>query len=98
LWKVFARYGRVGEVFIPKKLDKWGGRFGFVKFMEVKNVEELSRRLGDVWLGTFKLRVNLSRFAKGSSSSSSHPKPLRPVSGGKEVLVNPEKTFKSHLC
>jgi hypothetical protein len=65
--------------------------------MEVKNVEELSRRLGDVWLGTFKLRVNLSRFAKGSSSSSSHPKPLRPVSGGKEVLVNPEKTFKSML-
>ncbi|MCI40109.1 RNA-binding protein 25-like, partial [Trifolium medium] len=70
LWKVFAKYGRVGEVYIPKKKDKWGRRFGFVKFKEVKNVEELSRRLGEVWCGTYKVRINLSRFAKGSQQRS----------------------------
>jgi RNA recognition motif-containing protein len=48
LWKVFARYGRVGEVYLPMKLDKLGRKFGFVKYKEVKEVEELSRKLDDV--------------------------------------------------
>ncbi|MCI42072.1 RNA recognition motif, partial [Trifolium medium] len=39
LWKLFVKYGRVGEVYIPKKLDIRGRRFGFVKFKEVKEVE-----------------------------------------------------------
>jgi len=43
LWKLFDRFGRVGEVFLPSKRDKWGRRFGFVKFKEVSNEEELSR-------------------------------------------------------
>ncbi|MCI42544.1 endonuclease/exonuclease/phosphatase family protein, partial [Trifolium medium] len=32
LWKLFLKFGKVGEVYIPKKLDKRGRRFGFVKF------------------------------------------------------------------
>jgi RNA recognition motif-containing protein len=32
LWKVFLKFGRVGEVYLPKKLDKRGRWFGFVKF------------------------------------------------------------------
>jgi hypothetical protein len=101
LWKLFARFGRVGEVFIPKKLNRWGERFGFVKYMEVKEVAELSRRLGDVWVGTYKLRVNLSRFAKGSSST---PQTSVPQTGnhipkrlGKEAAIIPGKTFKAVL-
>ncbi|MCI33700.1 RNA recognition motif [Trifolium medium] len=38
LWKVFAKFGRLGDVYIPSKVDKWGKRFAFVKFMEVKEV------------------------------------------------------------
>jgi RNA recognition motif-containing protein len=64
LWKVFGRFGRLGDVYIPKKGDKWGRKFAFVKFREVNEVEELSRRLEDVWLGSFKLRVNISRFSR----------------------------------
>ncbi|CAJ2656659.1 unnamed protein product [Trifolium pratense] len=64
LWKVFARYGRVGDVFIPSKVDKWGKRFAFVKFREVKEVWILSDSLTNVWLGSFKLRVNKSRFER----------------------------------
>ncbi|WJX65781.1 hypothetical protein P8452_50404 [Trifolium repens] len=64
LWKVFGRFGRLGDVYIPKKVDKWGRRFAFVKFREEKDEEELSRRLEDVWLGSFKLKVNRSRFSR----------------------------------
>ncbi|MCI04352.1 RNA recognition motif, partial [Trifolium medium] len=67
LWAVFAKFGRVGEVYIPQKRDKRGNRFGFVKFKEVKGVEALSKRLEDVWLGTYKIRTNLSRFGRINS-------------------------------
>jgi RNA recognition motif-containing protein len=67
LWRVFARFGRIGEVYVPNKVDKRGRRFGFAKFLEVNNVEELSKRMEDVWCGSFKLRVNLSRFGRASN-------------------------------
>jgi hypothetical protein len=35
----------VGDVYIPSNVDKWGRKFGFVKFMEVREEEELCRRL-----------------------------------------------------
>jgi RNA recognition motif-containing protein len=38
LCDIFLKFGRVGEVYIPKKLDKRGRRFGFVKFKEVTEV------------------------------------------------------------
>ncbi|MCI16832.1 endonuclease/exonuclease/phosphatase family protein, partial [Trifolium medium] len=69
LWKIFARFGSVTDVFIPKKVDKWGRKFGFVKFKEVRDMEDLSTRLEDVWCGNFKLRVNRARFRKGDSKA-----------------------------
>jgi hypothetical protein len=51
----------VCDVFIPKKVDKWGRKFGFVKFKEVKDfeVEALRKKLEDVWWEKFKLRINV---------------------------------------
>jgi hypothetical protein len=45
LWSKFARFGRVGEVYVLKKLDKQGQRFGFVKFREVRDEGELLSRM-----------------------------------------------------
>jgi hypothetical protein len=104
LWTLFAKFGRIGEVYIPSKLDKRGNRFGFVKFKEVKNVEALSERLEDVWLGSYKLRVNLSRFGRNSSKgepskdSGGQAKEKRPsatVTGGAKVY--PDKPFLNVL-
>jgi len=64
LWQIFAHYERVGEVFIPSKVDKWGKKFGFVKFLEVNDVEELEGRLQDVWVGEMRLKVNIARFGR----------------------------------
>jgi len=47
LWKLFARFGRVSEVYIPKKVYKWGKRFDFVKFKEVVDAVELENKMGD---------------------------------------------------
>jgi hypothetical protein len=71
LWKLFSHFGSVGDVYIPNKLDKWGKRFAFVKFKGVKEVDELSGRLEEVWSGSFKLRVNRARFDRNELSSQS---------------------------
>ncbi|KAK2455003.1 zinc finger CCCH domain-containing protein [Trifolium repens] len=85
LWSLFNKYGRVGEVYIPNKLDKKGHRFGFVKFKEVADAKELEGRLGDVWWETYKLRINLSRFNRGVRETN-HLKPQR----GEEVPPKPQ--------
>jgi RNA recognition motif-containing protein len=71
LWKIFAHYGSLGDVYIPNKVDKRGKRFAFVKFKGVKEVDELSGRLEEVWSGSFKLRVNRARFDRNELSSQS---------------------------
>jgi hypothetical protein len=50
LVKLFSSYGQVSEVFVPQKLDKWGNKFGFVKFKDVGDLEDLEARLEEVWL------------------------------------------------
>jgi RNA recognition motif-containing protein len=68
LWPKFAHYGRVGEVYIPEKRDKQGRRFGFVKYREVRDAKEHLQLLSNIWMGTYKLRVNLARFLKGAQA------------------------------
>ena len=60
--KVFQRRARVKEVFISRRLNKCGRRFGFVRFFEVRNVERLERELDSLFVGNMKLHVNVPRY------------------------------------
>lgn len=62
MWKVFRHWGEVAQVYIAKRLDKWGHRFGFVRFLEVRNVIRLQRQLDSIMIGHTKLYVNLPRY------------------------------------
>ncbi|MCI44804.1 hypothetical protein A2U01_0066043, partial [Trifolium medium] len=55
---------KVGEVFIPAKRDKFGRRFGFARFAEVKDACELLKKIEDTWFGTYKLRANVSKYKR----------------------------------
>jgi hypothetical protein len=68
LWPKFAHFGRVREVYIPEKRDKQGRRFGFVKYRDVRDVREQLELVSDIWIGTYKLRVNQARFSKAASA------------------------------
>lgn len=65
---MFGTFGWVGEVFLPKKRDKWNHRFEFVKFKEVADVGSLEgsleASLEEVWWGNVKLKVNKARFGR----------------------------------
>jgi len=59
--KIFHRWGRVEEVFISRKLNRWGNRF---RFCDVKNVPKLETELDSIRIGSMKLYVNLPRYRK----------------------------------
>jgi hypothetical protein len=85
LWKLFAKYGRVGEVYIPSKLDKRGNEVGFMKLTEVKSIEALSSKLQEVWIGTYKLRINLSEFGRNHSKTTKAQRNHNGALGGAQV-------------
>lgn len=99
LWRCFAQFGFVAEVFIPKKLDKWGHRFGFVKFQEVQNEEALDARLEEVWLWNTRLKVNRESFSReANKAEEGKKKPVGGIGGvGPSVPVTTHKTFKAAL-
>ncbi|MCH91957.1 RNA recognition motif, partial [Trifolium medium] len=86
LWKEFARFGRVGDVFIPSKVDKWGKRFAFVKFREVKEERILSESMKEVWLGSFKLRINKSRFERKEGGRKDEERGRKDEDTGRAVV------------
>ncbi|GKV09573.1 hypothetical protein SLEP1_g21054 [Rubroshorea leprosula] len=57
LWYRFQMYGKVIDVFVPKKRDKWGKRFGFLHLLGVHNESQMVRRLNEIWIDSYKLRV-----------------------------------------
>ncbi|XP_068475216.1 uncharacterized protein [Phaseolus vulgaris] len=62
--KVFQRWARVKEVFISRRLNKWGRRFGFVRFFDVGNVGRLEKELDQIFIGSKKLHVNVPRYRR----------------------------------
>lgn len=62
LWKMFSRWGCVMDVFLPRKRNKMGWPFGFVWFTGVLRVKEMEDSLNAIWIGLYKLRMNVARF------------------------------------
>ncbi|GJU06692.1 RNA-directed DNA polymerase, eukaryota [Tanacetum coccineum] len=58
------QYGHVVDSFIPAKRSKEGKRFGFVRFINVFNVERLVSNLNTIWVDRFKLHANVVRFQR----------------------------------
>ena len=55
MWRIFQKWGKVWEVFIPRIKNKLGHRFGFVRFKEVVDVQRLERQLDNsIFLGGVK--------------------------------------------
>ncbi|KAJ0452199.1 putative RNA recognition motif domain, nucleotide-binding alpha-beta plait domain superfamily [Helianthus annuus] len=60
----FRQFGEVSGVYIARKRDKWGNRFGFVSFCKVKDVKFLEKTVASVKMGNYALKANLARFSE----------------------------------
>lgn len=64
LRRQFADKGTLVDFFIPLKTNKAGGKFGFVRYKKPNDLLALERKLDDIWLGSYKIRVNRARFGR----------------------------------
>nr|GEZ09729.1 cytochrome P450 [Tanacetum cinerariifolium] len=53
---IFAKYGKVEDVYIAKKWNIQGKRFGFARFLEVTNPIAFEQRLNTICIGTQKVQ------------------------------------------
>lgn len=54
--------GDLREVFISKRRNRNGRRYGFARFKGVEDVHSLERKLDNIILGGLKLYVNIPKF------------------------------------
>ncbi|KAM0046305.1 putative RNA recognition motif domain, nucleotide-binding alpha-beta plait domain superfamily [Helianthus debilis subsp. tardiflorus] len=60
---VFSAFGEVLGVYVARKRDKVGNRFGFISFSGARNLKDLVDNMKNVKMGSNKLKVNVARFA-----------------------------------
>ncbi|MCI14967.1 hypothetical protein A2U01_0036102, partial [Trifolium medium] len=49
-----------------------GKRFGFVRFEDVADTQQLLKKVEDTWIGTYKIRANLPKFKRGDAQRATH--------------------------
>src|ERR1044072_4777075 len=62
MWKIFQMWGRVWDVYMPRRLNRQGERFGFVRFLEVRDPKFLEKELQTLVIGNVRIQVNLARY------------------------------------
>lgn len=72
LWAQFKQWGEVREVFISKKRNKAGRRYGFVRFKGVQDERRLERDLDNIIFGGLKMYVNAPRYGRGKERHCEH--------------------------
>ncbi|GLU06805.1 hypothetical protein SLE2022_237990 [Rubroshorea leprosula] len=70
LWNCFKMYGKVVDVYLPRKRDKRGKRFGFVRLTGVNNEMQMERKLNNIWIGSYKIRVKIANDRQRKSALS----------------------------
>ncbi|GJX80885.1 RNA-directed DNA polymerase, eukaryota [Tanacetum coccineum] len=62
LWKLFAKYGRISDVYIAKKKTAKGKDFGFARFLNVSNPTSFETTLNSITIGNYRLSINIARY------------------------------------
>ncbi|KAI3820054.1 hypothetical protein L1987_13910 [Smallanthus sonchifolius] len=61
--QVMGAFGDLGNVYIARKRDKMGNKFGFATYRKVVNSRELEKNLQRIKIGGNRLFVNVAKFA-----------------------------------
>ncbi|MFS7939326.1 putative RNA recognition motif domain, nucleotide-binding alpha-beta plait domain superfamily [Helianthus anomalus] len=64
LWMECMNLGHLVDAYIARKKDKWGNRFGFVRFVNVKDGERMIKALNQLIFYGWRIRAKVARFVK----------------------------------
>ncbi|GKV05044.1 hypothetical protein SLEP1_g17093 [Rubroshorea leprosula] len=87
MWKTFGKYGRIFAIYSLERRSRNGGRFGFVRFLDVKNSKDLERQLDQIRVEGRKIWVNLAKYPKEEKPRQKHRVGLN------TVTIDKERTF-----
>ncbi|GKV46852.1 hypothetical protein SLEP1_g53813 [Rubroshorea leprosula] len=93
---VLQMYGRVVDVYLPSKRDKRGKRYGFVQLTGVKDEFQMERRLNEMWIGSYKMRVKIANARQRKTSTPRKVQGVPKVNGSKcsmNRLVQPGHSY-----
>lgn len=83
IWKEFRVFGLLSDVFVPKRKDRQGNRFAFIRYDEVKDNMKMVQVLNNVIMKGVRVRVNIAKFDRDG-------KPARhPVAANKPLVEGP---------
>ncbi|KAF1870740.1 hypothetical protein Lal_00026511 [Lupinus albus] len=64
MWEIFSKWGKVVDVVIPSRVDKYGKIFGFVRFLNISNRKSFVVKLDRIWIGSFKIWMNIPKYRR----------------------------------
>ncbi|GJY36717.1 RNA-directed DNA polymerase, eukaryota [Tanacetum coccineum] len=64
LWDICNKWGVVIDVYIAAKRSKSGHRFGFVRFINVNDINQLVSNLRTAWMGGFHLFADVAKYGR----------------------------------
>ena len=71
--------GSVQSLFMARKPNKAGRRFGFCTLFSKDSTDDKLRSLNNIWFDSYKLRVNLARFETRHTQGKIPQNPFKPV-------------------
>lgn len=70
IYNLFARYGKIRDLFIPNKVSKTTGqKFGFVRFSSEKEADQAVEGINGAWVWGFELVVKYASYSKTTKRS-----------------------------
>ncbi|XVF23290.1 hypothetical protein REPUB_Repub13aG0024100 [Reevesia pubescens] len=92
LWTIFEHYGRVLDVFIPRKRSRLGKRYGFVRFASRPAALTAIKSLNGAWLLNSRIGVNIARFRGRTSYWRKIPTTTNPPANASSSVQVPPTT------
>ncbi|GLU00543.1 hypothetical protein SLE2022_179040 [Rubroshorea leprosula] len=74
-----VKAGRLWDIFIPSKRDRRGNRYGFARFLDARNEQEMKKQLGNIWIGNQRVVFN-SAVERRKEKRSMKAKPAEEAS------------------
>ncbi|PWA97309.1 nucleotide-binding alpha-beta plait domain-containing protein [Artemisia annua] len=87
-------FGQIFDLYIARKRDKGGNRFGFVSMLDVNDKDEVLKNLRAIRMGEYKLWFNIARFVlEDGEIHSKGDKPAPPNSGNMKATKGEGLSF-----
>ncbi|WOH12354.1 hypothetical protein DCAR_0831856 [Daucus carota subsp. sativus] len=92
LWSLFKKEGKIRDIILPRKRDKFGNRFGFLLVSDEKQADNIISALNGKLIGSRKLYL---AKAKGAQKPPSQPPKSASSTRAPKVHITPPESPKS---